>query len=132
MKRPSSAARETAEMLAIQAFSFIAEEPERLNGLLSATGLTLDRLRESANQPDFLGGHSTFDFHSGISIQRWRDGTAADETAANGAYFPGTLYTSPGQKAFLKNLKKYDPTGYKLMQDVWGQPRDGAAPSRKR
>jgi hypothetical protein len=56
MKRPSSAARETAEMLAIQAFSFIAEEPERLNGLLSATGLTLDRLRESANQPDFLGG----------------------------------------------------------------------------
>jgi hypothetical protein len=30
------------------------------------------------------------------------------------------------------DLKKYDPTGYKLMQDVWGQPRDGAAPSRKR
>ena len=56
MKRPSSAARETAETLAIQAFSFIAEEPERLNGLLSATGLTLNRLRESANQPDFLAG----------------------------------------------------------------------------
>jgi hypothetical protein len=43
-------------MLAIQALSFIAEEPERLNGLLSATGLTLNRLRESANQPDFLAG----------------------------------------------------------------------------
>ena len=56
MKRPSSAARETAEMLAIQALSFIAEEPERLNGLLSATGLTLNRLRESANEPDFLAG----------------------------------------------------------------------------
>ena len=56
MKRPSSAAREAAEMLAIQALSFIAEEPERLNGLLSATGLTLNRLRESANQPDFLAG----------------------------------------------------------------------------
>ena len=56
MKRPSSAARKTAEMLAIQALSFIAEEPERLNGLLSATGLTLSRLRESANQPDFLAG----------------------------------------------------------------------------
>jgi Protein of unknown function (DUF3572) len=56
MKRPSSAAREPAEMLAIQALSFIAEEPERLNGLLSATGLTLNRLRESANQPDFLAG----------------------------------------------------------------------------
>ena len=56
MKRPSSAAREAAEILAIQALSFIAEEPERLNGLLGATGLTLNRLRESANQPDFLAG----------------------------------------------------------------------------
>jgi Protein of unknown function (DUF3572) len=56
MKRPSSAARETAERLAIQALSFIAEEPERLNGFLNATGLTLERLRESANQPDFLAG----------------------------------------------------------------------------
>jgi Protein of unknown function (DUF3572) len=56
MKRPSSAAREAAEILAIQALSFIAEEPERLNGFLNATGLTLDRLRESANEPDFLAG----------------------------------------------------------------------------
>ncbi len=56
MKRPSSAAREAAEMLAIQALSFIAAEPERLNGFLGSTGLTLDRLRESANEPDFLAG----------------------------------------------------------------------------
>jgi hypothetical protein len=56
MKRPSSAAREAAETLAIQALSFIAEEPERLNGFLNATGLTPDRLRESANGPDFLAG----------------------------------------------------------------------------
>ena len=56
MKRPSSAAREAAEILAIQALSFIAAEPERLNGFLNATGLTLDRLRESANEPDFLAG----------------------------------------------------------------------------
>jgi Protein of unknown function (DUF3572) len=56
MKRPSSAAREAAEMLAIQALSFIAAEPERLNGFLNATGLSLDRLRESATAPDFLAG----------------------------------------------------------------------------
>ena len=56
MKRPSSAAREAAEILAIQALSFIAAEPERLNGFLNATGLTLHRLRESANEPDFLAG----------------------------------------------------------------------------
>ena len=56
MKAPSPAAREAAEMLAIQALGFIAAEPERLDAFLAATGLTLDRLRESANAPDFLGG----------------------------------------------------------------------------
>jgi Protein of unknown function (DUF3572) len=56
MKRPSSAAREAAEMLAIQALSFLAEEPERLADLLNTTGLTVERLRESASTPGFLAG----------------------------------------------------------------------------
>jgi Protein of unknown function (DUF3572) len=56
MKRLSSGQREAAEMLAIQAFAFIAEEPERLGGFLDATGLTPERLRESANTPGFLAG----------------------------------------------------------------------------
>jgi uncharacterized protein DUF3572 len=56
MKRPSSAAREAAEMLAIQALSFIAEEPARLNAFLSASGLALGHLRESARDPGFLAG----------------------------------------------------------------------------
>jgi Protein of unknown function (DUF3572) len=56
MKAPSPAAREAAEMLAIQALGFIAAEPERLEAFLAATGLTLERLRESATEPDFLGG----------------------------------------------------------------------------
>jgi Protein of unknown function (DUF3572) len=56
MKRPSSAAREGAEMLAIQALGFIAEEPQRLNAFLNVSGLTLGRLRESATTPGFLAG----------------------------------------------------------------------------
>ena len=56
MKAPSPAAREAAEMLAIQALGFIAAEPERLDAFLGATGLTLERLRESATAPDFLAG----------------------------------------------------------------------------
>ena len=31
-----------------------------------------------------------------------------DEAAGNGAYFPGTTYSSPAQKAFISDLKKYD------------------------
>src|ERR1700719_1630565 len=56
MKAPSSRTREAAETLAIQALAFIAAEPERLEAFLAATGLTVDRLRESANAPDFLAG----------------------------------------------------------------------------
>jgi hypothetical protein len=56
MKSPSSRTREAAETLAVQALAFLAEEPDRLAGFLGATGLTPDRIRESASQPDFLIG----------------------------------------------------------------------------
>ena len=56
MQARTAASREAAETLAIQALAFIAAEPERLEGFLGATGLTVDRLRESATAPDFLGG----------------------------------------------------------------------------
>jgi hypothetical protein len=56
MKRRTSATREAAEILAIQALAFIAEEPERLAGFLAVTGLTAERIRESASEPDFLAG----------------------------------------------------------------------------
>jgi len=56
MKRPDSRSKEAAETLAIQALAFIAEEPDRLATFLGATGLSPDRIRESANQPHFLRG----------------------------------------------------------------------------
>jgi hypothetical protein len=56
MKSRSSRSREAAETLAIQALAFIAEEPDRLGAFLGATGLMPDRIRESAQQPDFLAG----------------------------------------------------------------------------
>jgi len=56
MKSPSSGSREKAELLAIQALGFIAEEPERLNGFLAVTGIPLERIREAAREPDFLAG----------------------------------------------------------------------------
>jgi hypothetical protein len=56
MKRRTSATREAAEILAIQALAFIAEEPERLARFLDVTGLTAEGIRESASEPDFLAG----------------------------------------------------------------------------
>jgi len=56
MKKSASPSRETAEMLAIAALAFIAEEPERLNGFLSVTGIPLEGIRDAASQPGFLAG----------------------------------------------------------------------------
>jgi hypothetical protein len=56
MQKRTLPTRETAEMLAIAALAFIAEEPERLNGFLSVTGIPLEGIREAASQPGFLGG----------------------------------------------------------------------------
>ena len=43
-------------MLAIQALSFIAEEPERLNRFLGVTGIELSQIRTAAGEPGFLAG----------------------------------------------------------------------------
>jgi hypothetical protein len=56
MKKATSRSREAAESLAIAAFSFIAEEPDRLGRFLAATGLGPERIREAAREPHFLAG----------------------------------------------------------------------------
>jgi hypothetical protein len=56
MKAPAAQSREAAESLAIQALSFLAEEPERLAGFLAASGIGPDDIRDAARQSGFLGG----------------------------------------------------------------------------
>ena len=54
----------------------------------------------------------------------------------NAQYFADLTEAYFGKNDFFpfnrEDLKKYDPTGYQLMKTVWGQPRNGAAPSGKR
>jgi hypothetical protein len=56
MKAPSRQARQAAEMLAIQALAFLAEERERLGAFLAATGIGPEAVRDAAREPDFLAG----------------------------------------------------------------------------
>jgi hypothetical protein len=56
MKKRASASQEAAEMLAIQALAFIAEDPERMGAFLSVTGIAPDAIRAAAREPDFLAG----------------------------------------------------------------------------
>ncbi len=60
MKKPVKNPREVAEIVAVQALSFIAGEPERLGLFLAETGIGPETLRHAAADPRFLA--SVLDF----------------------------------------------------------------------
>jgi hypothetical protein len=54
-KRPPYS-RQTAEMLAVQALAFIAEDASRLSGFIASTGIAVQSIRDAARDPNFLAG----------------------------------------------------------------------------
>jgi hypothetical protein len=60
LKKPVKNPREVAEIVAIQALSFIAGEPERLGLFLAESGIGPETLRNAAADPRFLA--SVLDF----------------------------------------------------------------------
>ena len=54
MKKPVQKTREVAEIVAVQALSFLAGEPERLGKFLAETGIGPETLRTAASDPNFL------------------------------------------------------------------------------
>jgi hypothetical protein len=56
MPKPPPYSQQNAEMLAVQALAFIAEDEDRLGGFLASTGLALQSIRDAAREPDFLAG----------------------------------------------------------------------------
>jgi hypothetical protein len=60
LKKPVHKPREVAEIVAVQALSFLAGEPERLGRFLAESGLGPETLRSAASDPNFLA--SVLDF----------------------------------------------------------------------
>ena len=60
MKKPVHNPREVAEIVAVQALSFIAGDPERLGLFLAESGIGPESLRAAAADPRFLA--SVLDF----------------------------------------------------------------------
>jgi hypothetical protein len=56
MAKPAPYSQESAEMLAVQALAFIAQEEDRLGGFIASTGIAVPSLRDAAREPDFLAG----------------------------------------------------------------------------
>jgi hypothetical protein len=55
LKKPVQNPREVAEIVAVQALSFIAGDPERLGAFLAESGIGPETLRGAAANPQFLG-----------------------------------------------------------------------------
>ena len=60
MKKPVHNPRQVAEIVAVQALSFIAGDPERLGLFLAESGIGPETLRTAATDPHFLA--SVLDF----------------------------------------------------------------------
>jgi hypothetical protein len=54
LRKPTRNPREVAEIVAVQALSFIASDPERLGAFLAESGLGPETLRSAATDPRFL------------------------------------------------------------------------------
>lgn len=54
MRKPTRNPREIAEIVAVQALSFVASDPERLGAFLAESGIGPDTLRSAAADPRFL------------------------------------------------------------------------------
>jgi hypothetical protein len=60
LKKPVQNPREVAEIVAVQALTFIAGDPERLGAFLAETGIGPQSLHAAASDPQFLA--SVLDF----------------------------------------------------------------------
>ena len=54
MKTRSPDARQVAEIVAIQALTFLADDPSRIGRFLAESGLGPETLREASRSPEFL------------------------------------------------------------------------------
>ena len=69
MKKPVHNPREVAEIVAVQALSFIASEPERLGLFLAESGIGPESLRAAAADPRFLASVLDFIMRDDVTVK---------------------------------------------------------------
>lgn len=73
MKKPVHNPREVAEIVAVQALSFIASEPERLGLFLAESGIGPETLRNAAADPQFLASVLDFIMRDDATVKAFAD-----------------------------------------------------------
>lgn len=72
--------RQVSEIVAVQALSFIASEPERLGQFLAETGLGPETLRQSAADPQFLVSVLQFVMRDDATVKAFASSVELDPT----------------------------------------------------
>jgi hypothetical protein len=67
--------REVAEIVAIQALSFVAGEPERLGLFLAESGIGPETLRSAASDPQFLASVLDFVLRDDETVKAFASGS---------------------------------------------------------
>jgi Protein of unknown function (DUF3572) len=80
LKKPVQNAREVAEIVAVQALSFLAGDPERLGAFLAETGIGPESLRKSAADPHFLVSVLDFILRDDVTVKAFANASQLHPT----------------------------------------------------
>jgi uncharacterized protein DUF3572 len=86
LKKPVQNPREVAEIVAIQALSFIAGEPDRLGLFLAESGLGPETLRNAAADPRFLASVLDFVMRDDATVKAFASASQLHPTNIAAAY----------------------------------------------
>jgi hypothetical protein len=80
LKKPVQNPREVAEIVAVQALSFIAGDPERLGLFLAESGLGPETLRSAAADPRFLSSVLDFVMRDDVTVKAFANASQLHPT----------------------------------------------------
>ena len=86
MKKPVHNPREVAEIVAIQALTFIAGEPGRLGLFLAETGIGPETLRTAAADPKFLASVLEFVMRDDATVKAFAEASQLHPTNVAAAH----------------------------------------------
>jgi Protein of unknown function (DUF3572) len=69
LKKPVHNAREVAEIVAVQALTFLAGDPQRLGAFLAESGIGPETLRNAAADPHFLASVLDFVMRDDLTVK---------------------------------------------------------------
>ena len=86
MKKSTRNPREVAEIVAIQALSFVAGDPERLGRFLAESGIGPETLRGAAADPRFLASVLDFVMRDDVTVKAFAEASQLHPTNVAAAH----------------------------------------------